>query len=750
MAEPGFNLSSRVPIDGTLIALLVPSLAMTVFVIPVGYAFSYGNVGGLVSAVPAGATANFYWMMLDYVPIIATLAFATSMVWTGRVVAKVWRIGAEAEESTQLLRKGRSSSARSMAQDKVLPAQPEQQESLMPQSPASLEAATPVRKASLGGLFRTAVSAQRAEAEHSREEKTRLAIHLVKRMSAMEYAQWALLVAFVAAALVTGNIAQPERPLWGADMAAYVVFFVVFGCVLVVFAAFTLRNLRGTLVRREGRHTVEYVAAFLGRVSACLLGQHVCFFYVAVSATNMQPSMQPVAFATVVSAATASTPPCSLLSDAYLATNCTRSIDLYRTGTLGAQYDCMDDPWYGYSSPFHACGGAIADVQLRNMGYSALMINFNLFLYLLLRECTRDMSTLALSKITRGMSDTRTSSVLALTGLALGCCPLFFAFMVLSPMMLFKADLVAVLTVAFGVNIACWVLIGLLLNLEFFVAIVRLKLEHDIFISYRVQTERELALDLYKRLKRESLRVFLDQECLKDGEDWEDGFVKGLVKSSVYVLLFSRAGMEALTQPSHLAERCDNVLLELRLARELQERRGRNAFKIYPLLLGQYTHDSGFTSPFDWWPSVAEYPEESCPAVEAKLAERLARLELGTVKTSGNVAENMRWLFKIQGLVMPVYLYDNGLEHASRKLTSLADQARKDQLDAGHVSCGELLSHLSEHLRDLCPHLCPRKQRTAVNPETVEEEADKDYVTDVAAEMAVQGAQETDKEKPSE
>ena len=131
MAEPGFNLSSRVPIDGTLIALLLPSLAMTVFVIPVGYAFSYGNVGGLVSAVPAGATANFYWMMLDYVPIIATLAFATSMVWTGRVVAKVWRIGAEAEESTQLLRKGRSSSARSMAQDKVLPAQPEQQLSLI-------------------------------------------------------------------------------------------------------------------------------------------------------------------------------------------------------------------------------------------------------------------------------------------------------------------------------------------------------------------------------------------------------------------------------------------------------------------------------------------------------------------------------------------------------------------------------------------------------------------------------------------
>ena len=64
----------------------------------------------------------------------------------------------------------------------------------------------------------------------------------------------------------------------------------------------------------------------------------------------------------------------------------------------------------------------------RGRRYSAVMLNFNVLLYLLLQECTRDIAKVALSKMAMGRTDGRTSAIYALTGLALGCCPLFFIF----------------------------------------------------------------------------------------------------------------------------------------------------------------------------------------------------------------------------------------------------------------------------------------------------------------------------------
>ena len=71
---------------------------------------------------------------------------------------------------------------------------------------------------------------------------------------------------------------------------------------------------------------------------------------------------------------------------------------------------------------------------------------------------------MALSKLTRGKSDTRTSVIFALTGIALGCNPLFLTFMVLSPSLIFKVELANMLTLVVGFNILCWVPIGMLLS----------------------------------------------------------------------------------------------------------------------------------------------------------------------------------------------------------------------------------------------------------------------------------------------
>ena len=167
---------------------------------------------------------------------------------------------------------------------------------------------------------------------------------------------------------------------------------------------------------------------------------------------------------------------------------------------------------------------------------------------------------MALSKLTRGKSDTRTSVIFALTGIALACNPLFLVYMVLSPCLIFKVELAGMLTLVVGFNILCWVLIGhpskirtpcmypcasshmrvacvqvligVLLNLEFFLAKWRAEVDYDVMISYRVSADAGLAQDLHRKLTGEGLRVYLDKECLKDGEPWEEGFLAGLTKSA--------------------------------------------------------------------------------------------------------------------------------------------------------------------------------------------------------------------------
>jgi hypothetical protein len=82
----------------------------------------------------------------------------------------------------------------------------------------------------------------------------------------------------------------------------------------------------------------------------------------------------------------------------------------------------------------------------------------------------------------------------------------------------------------------------------------------------------------------------LDSERLAPGESWEEGFCDGLAKSRSMVVLYSRG---AINDPnsdrsnfSRLEEQspCDNLLLESRLAIELQK--AGLLEKIYPVFIG--------------------------------------------------------------------------------------------------------------------------------------------------------------------
>ena len=101
----------------------------------------------------------------------------------------------------------------------------------------------------------------------------------------------------------------------------------------------------------------------------------------------------------------------------------------------------------------------------------------------------------------------------------------------------------------------------------------------DVFLSYRVNSDKDLVKELYWMLrgkevrvqgKTRKLRVFWDIECLKSGEKWEDGFCKAICKSAVIVPVMSERALttDAKVSWNKLEERspCDNVLLEFQLA----------------------------------------------------------------------------------------------------------------------------------------------------------------------------------------
>ena len=126
------------------------------------------------------------------------------------------------------------------------------------------------------------------------------------------------------------------------------------------------------------------------------------------------------------------------------------------------------------------------------------------------------------------------------------------------------------------------------------------KPKFEVFISYRVAEEKELALALYTKLTEMGIKVYLDKNCLIDGKAWEDGFIEGLISTRIFIPLLSR---NAINHPdiawqnfSQLKSdsRCDNVLLEHALACELVEMGFLDS--IFPVFVGDATRLSDDTS----------------------------------------------------------------------------------------------------------------------------------------------------------
>ena len=159
---------------------------------------------------------------------------------------------------------------------------------------------------------------------------------------------------------------------------------------------------------------------------------------------------------------------------------------------------------------------------------------------------------------------------------------------------------------------------------------------YDLFLSYRVASDADIVEVLYDTLTERGFKVWFDKKCLPPGLEWERGFCRGLLDSRCFVCIMSREAVNSrhdmsrnvnMLQPN---SRCDNVLLEWRLALELGDRgllRG-----IYPVMVGDKLPRDDLVFYGDYFadgchPSHAE--NIVLLNVESKLREHLEREGLG-------------------------------------------------------------------------------------------------------------------------
>ena len=160
------------------------------------------------------------------------------------------------------------------------------------------------------------------------------------------------------------------------------------------------------------------------------------------------------------------------------------------------------------------------------------------------------------------------------------------------------------------------------------------KAKYDIFISYRVKSDKFFALKLYEELQQKELNVWMDLHSLIPGENWEEGFCKGLVNSAFMVCIVSK---ESINHPNdtranfsklETSSKCDNVLLEWRLGLELL---GRGLLAgLFPVLVGDQLEEQNKFSDYFRSNCAPRFDSDVVvDSVEQKLYNHLEREGLG-------------------------------------------------------------------------------------------------------------------------
>ena len=95
--------------------------------------------------------------------------------------------------------------------------------------------------------------------------------------------------------------------------------------------------------------------------------------------------------------------------------------------------------------------------------------------------------------------------------------------------------------------------------------------KHHIFLSYRVDSDRPLAMLLYYMLSARGLSVWWDKKNMDRGVKWESQLAEGIHGAQIFMPIMSRAGLARMREMKESST--DNVLLEYRLALSMRELR---------------------------------------------------------------------------------------------------------------------------------------------------------------------------------
>ena len=187
----------------------------------------------------------------------------------------------------------------------------------------------------------------------------------------------------------------------------------------------------------------------------------------------------------------------------------------------------------------------------------------------------------------------------------------------------------------------------------------------------------------------------------------ETGFCDGLVKSLVFVALLSGG---AVNHPSRANQNfsklredsaCDNVLLEHRLALDLQKRGLLS--KIYPIMIGEFSEQTERYGGYAW-PDLNGVSDVVVDSVEKKLREHLGRQSLGSsLMPKLSVKDSMDLLTKNQGYFIQGDRSAT-FDEAAKMIHEMVTSARSDQTKSSK-SLGE--RHSSRRLLPMPPNPAP-------------------------------------------
>lgn len=214
--------------------------------------------------------------------------------------------------------------------------------------------------------------------------------------------------------------------------------------------------------------------------------------------------------------------------------------------------------------------------------------------------------------------------------------------------------------------------------------------EYDVFISYRVDSDINLAGELYHRLSGKCLKVWWDRKSPEPGQPFEEGLCRGVFGSATMVCILSREAINSAREDRRNISKltssssCDWILLEWRLAAELFQ--VGQLHSVLPLLVGDKQNTGNEYS--DYFKSGCDpvlVEDVVVDAIESRVSDMLQHENLGSpMKPNMTVKDILSFVKTPQGQSIGFddptrdeRYYDRAMEMAVGKIVDMAMAVRR-------------------------------------------------------------------------